>query len=280
MARPGFPKQVSQHGQRLYLTHDDELVAKGAFVAGGERSIGRQGGNIVLPGAPGIVAQFDDFVGDLVGDEWNYAEGDTGNSGGIAAATNGVYRLTISATAATAPTGYAALNGGLLPQWKAKQGGLRMSARVKISALNGGNNVFVGFTDTGAGEMPIYDTGGGIISTATNAVGFVYGGAASAASGWTGVGVNADTDGTSVAGDAPTANTYDVLEVALGDTGTGSDGDVAYFYQNGVLKGSMSSPVLATRALVPVVAAFAKDTGGWTVDIDYLNPSANRDTGD
>lgn len=274
-----FPKQVSLHGQRAYMTPDDELVAKGAFVAGGERSVGRQGGSIVLPGSPATVAFFDDFLGDVVADQWNAVEGDTGNSQGLIAGTGGVYQLLTSATAATAPTGYVGVTGGILPQWKANQGKLRMAARIKISALNGGNNVFVGLTDTGTGEMPAYDTGGGLITAATNAVGFVYGGAASAATGWAGVGVKAGTDGTTVTGDAPTANTYDVLELRIGDTGTGGDGDVAYFYVNGELQGSMTSPITATRALTPSITAFCKDTGGWSVDIDWVNISANRDTG-
>lgn len=274
-----FPKQVSLHGQRVYLTPDDELVAKSSFVAGGERSVGRTGGSVVLPGSPAVTAIFDDFLGDVVADQWNAAEGDTGASQGLIAGTGGIYQLLTSATAGTAPASYVAVTGGLLAQWKADQGKLRMAARLKISALNGGNNVFVGFTDTGAGEMPAYDTGGGLITAATNAVGFVYGGAASAATGWAGVGVKAGTDATTVTGDAPTANTYDVLELRIGDTGTGGDGDKAYFYINGELQGSMSAPVTATRGLVPSVAAFCKDTGGWSVDIDWINVSANRDTG-
>lgn len=265
-------KQVGLHGARVYLTPDDVLVAKSGFASGGEQSQGNLGGSIVLPGSPKHVAVFDDFLGDVVADQWNYAEGDTGNNAGLINGTSGVYRMTLSTSAAFAPASVASLNGGVLLQWKRNVGKLRMAARVKASSY-AGVNIFVGLTDTGAAEMPYYDTGAtaGPISTATNAVGWIYGSDGDAV--WTGVGVNAGTDATSVAGAAPTTNVYDVLELAWNDTG-----DV-YFYQNGVLKGSMSAAVAGTRWLTPAVAAFAKDTGGQSIDIDYINVSANRDTG-
>lgn len=277
-----FPKQVSLHGQRAYITPNDETVARKGFVAGGERSIGRQGGNVVLPGNPATVAFFDDFLGDLIADEWNYAEGDTGhNAAAVQAATNGIVRLHLSSTAKT-PAAVAVLNHSL-PQWKANQGDLRVAARVKINNEDGAN-VFIGLTDTGAAVMPIYDTGddGGVpLANASNAVGFLYsGGDASPSTAWRGVAVNADTVATPVDGSAPTNNTYDVFEIAIGDTGSGGDGDVAHFYMNGVSIGSIASPILATRALTPVLAAFASEDTGNLVDMDWINVSAARDTGE
>jgi len=275
-----FTKRKSFHGQEVYDTHFNKFVARGGFISGGEKSVGNKGGNIVHP-SPDTVSYFDDFLGDVVADQWNYTEGDTGNSGAVLAnGTGGIYRLTISETAATAPSGYAQINHGAFFQWRPKQGNLRMTARVKLSALPSGENVFIGLTDTGAGEMPLRDTGAGVVAAATNAIGFFRGGQASAATGWALTSVNAATARTPVAGDAPTANVYDVLEFEIGDTGGGGDGKIARFYQNGVLKGAISDPVLATRALVPIIAAFTSDTGGFSVDTDYLNVSANRDTGD
>lgn len=275
-----FPKQVSLHGQRAYITPDNELVAQKSHVSGGERSIGRQGGNVVIPGAPGVVAHFHDFLGDLIPDELQYFEGDTGHSAAIAVATNGLFRMTTSTTAAKTPAAVLGVNEGIKANWKANQGALRMSARLKMSAKNGGQNIFVGFTDTGGTEMPFHDTGAAtIVSTASNAVGWLYGGAGATANVWTGIGVKANTDKTPVTGDVPVVNKFDVLEVRIGDTGSDGSGDVAYFYQNGILKGSITSPVTTTTALYPVIAAFSKDTGGWFVDVDYFNCSANRDTG-
>lgn len=269
-----FNKQRPLHGQSVYVTQDDMLVAK-AIGAGGERSVGRQGGNVLLPGSPMYTAMFDDFHGDLVGDQWNYAESDTGHAGTVVPATNGIFRLALSATATKAPSASAVLNTGLFPQWKANQGGLRIAARLKISALTGAN-VFVGLSDTGATQMPIYDTGGGILSPASNAVGFLFsGGAASPSSVWRGVAVNTDVDRTPVSGQAPVANTYDVLEIEINDTG-----NLATFYQNGKSVGQVESPLLSTRGLVPVVAGFASEAGAVDIDLDWINVSALRDTGE
>lgn len=59
-----LPKQVSLHGSRAYLTPDDKLVSKNGFAAGGEaQQANNKAGIIVLPGSPGTVAHFDDFLG-------------------------------------------------------------------------------------------------------------------------------------------------------------------------------------------------------------------------
>lgn len=276
-----FTKQIPFHGQRAYLTPDDVLVAKGAIGTGGERSVGRQGGNVILPGSPGMVAYWDDFLGDLIADEWNAAEGDTGhNPVAVQAMTNGVVRLHMSSTAAKTPASYNVLNTGLFPQWKANQGKLRIAARLKVGETTlTGANVFIGFSDTGAAQMPIYDTGGGSgtpLSPASNAVGWLLSrGAASPSTAWRGVAVNADVDATPISGDAPTLNTYDVLEIHIEDSG-----NRAIFYQNGVAKGAIDSPVLSTRGMVPVLAAFSSEATGNVVDLDWINVSALRDTGE
>lgn len=286
MAR--FTKRRSIHGQDIYDTTDNQLVAKGGFVAGGQKSIGNKGGNVVLPGAPGSVAVFDDFLGDLVDDSWAFQENDTGAtdiSGVVVAGTNGIFRLAFTANSAPIPANHGLINTGLFPQWKAKQGNLRFAARIKIDDLTGAN-VFAGFADTGASQQPLYDTGGnsanGVpLALSSSAVGFLYsGGAAAPSQRWRGVAVNADTVATPIDGDSGTDNVYTVLEIELGDTGNGGDGDIAYFKQDGVLKGSISSPIPATRAMVPVISAFKSEANALNVDIDYINVSATRDTGD
>lgn len=279
-----YPKQQGHYGRRLYITPENETVAQKGFVAGGELSVGNKGGSVVLPGNPAVVAFFDDFLGDLIADEWNAAEGDTGhNAIAVQPLSNGVLRMHMSSTAAKTVAAYNVLNHGLFPQWKAKQGNLRMSARVKLSNEDGAN-VFIGFADTGAALMVIRDTGsntGVPLSAVSNCVGWLYsGGDASPSGAWRGVACNTDTVATPVAGVAPTNNVYDVLEFEIGDTGAGGDGKIARFYQNGVLKGSITSPVLATRVMTPVVSAFSSEDTGNLVDIDFINFSANRDTGD
>lgn len=279
-----FPKQQGHYGRRLYITPENETVAQKGFVAGGELSVGNKGGSIVLPGNPAVVAYFDDFLGDLIADEWNTAEGDTGhNAIAVQAVTNGVARMHLSSTAAKTAAAYSVLNHGLFPQWKANQGNLRMSARLKIDNEDGAN-VFVGFADTGAAQMAIRDTGddGGLpLAAASNLVGWLYsGGDGSPSTAWRGVTCNADTVATPISGDDPTNNVYTVLEFELSDTGAGGDGKVAKFYQDGVLKGAISDPVLATRAMVPVLSAFASEDTGNVIDLDFINCSANRDSGE
>jgi hypothetical protein len=272
-----FMKQVSLHGQRAYLTARDILVGRAAIAAGGERSVGRQGGNIILPGSPAYVADWDEFLGDVLDDRWSFTGADTGAGGSVRPFTNGVFRMALSATSAKTPAGAAVLNTGLFPQWKANQGQLRLAARLKIDSLTGAN-VFIGFADTGARQMAVYDTGGGILSPASNAVGLLFGGGAALAPAnqvWRGVAVNTDVDATPVSGTAPVANTYDVLEVALNDAG-----NVATFYQNGASIGRIQSPVLATRGMVPVLSAFASEAGANNIDLDWINVSALRDTGE
>jgi hypothetical protein len=273
------------HRRALGLSPDDQVVGQAGFVAGGD---GKPA--IVLPGAPDTVAYFDDFLGDLVRDEWNYVEGDTGSSGAIQAATNGVFRLLGSSTDAAAPASVRALNSGAL-NWKADQGPgrysgrLRMGARLKLESASRSakrQSVFVGFTDITTAEMPAYDTGAGVLSPAADMVGFLFG--ARADTGWSGVAVK------STAGDSgdqlvvlgasygPTSNVYTTVEVEL-TRGISDTGGKATFFIDGVARGSINSPVNSAVAMTPVVATFDEDTGARFVDIDWINVSAPRDTG-
>jgi hypothetical protein len=123
------------HRRALGLSHNDQVMGRGGFVAGGE---GKP--VIVLPG-PDTVALFDDFLGDLVAGEWIAGSSDTGqaaNTGVLAtsavSATNGVYRMTSSASSTQTPAGGAqSINGP--PNWKPNQGRVRFGARVKIADL-------------------------------------------------------------------------------------------------------------------------------------------------
>mgnify|MGYP001045680788 FL=1 len=283
-----IPKQKSIWGTKLYISPDDVTVSRNALAAGGEGKAA-----IILPGSPDTVAVFDDFLGDLVGDEWNYVEGDTGSSGALVAGTNGVFRLLGSNTDAAAPSAVRALNSGAL-NWKANQGRgtggpngsrLRMGARIKIESADRSakrQSVFVGFTDLTTAEMPAYDTGAGVISPASDLVGFLYG--ARADTGWSGVAAK------SIAGDSgdqlvvlgaqygPSSNVYTDLEVEI-SRGAGDTGGKATFYINGVARGVINSPVGSAVALTPIIATFDEDTGARFVDVDWINVSAPRDTG-
>jgi hypothetical protein len=265
------------HRRALGLTTRDETISRTGFVSGGDDRPA-----IVLPGNPDTVALFDDFLGDTGEFDWTSVTGDTGAAGlGTVAkvtGTGGVARITTSDNAVLTPVSAIGFSQGLQKQWKANQGNLRLSARVKIGTL-AGSEFYVGFSDSGGAEMPAYDTGGGIITNMADGIGFVYGGNSGTTT-WRGIAARSvagdSGDQTSTLTSSPTANVYQTLEVALdGDSGQ----LFADFYVNGVKEGRISQPVNATTALTPVVMAFASDAAALTFDVDYINVSANRDTG-
>lgn len=281
------------HRRVLGITKDDQVIARSGYATGGEDKPA-----IVLPGAHDTVALFDDFLGDLVGDEWAYVEADTGINGAIAQATNGVFRISGSETVAfSGPESNAALTQGLFKQWKADMGGrkggrLRMTARIKAGTIAtaaeaGRTHIFVGFSDSGGAEMPAFDTGGGVISNASDVVGFVYGPSSAAYSDrWQCVAAKsvANDSGDQLAvptpAVAPVSNVYDVLELEVRN-GISDTGGAAHFWINGKKVATINSPVKSDVALTPWIGGFVQDTGfAIQLDIDYVAVSAPRDTGE
>lgn len=271
------------------LSRDGQVMARQGFVAGGE------GKPVIVLPAPDTTAIFDDFLGVAdtgvifpnarYNDVWMINYSDTGQllpatgpvATSVASATNGVFRLTSSATSTQTPVGGSqSLNTP--PNWKANQGRLRFGARVKIADL-AKNNVYVGFTDTGGAELAVYDTGGGVITPAGDYVGFLKGGGAGATGAsltWRAVAGKAGTDQIATTGVTPTTNVYDVLELEL----PGVDGGVANFYINGKPVAQFTSAaVTSTVALAGGVWRANTEAAADAVDIDWINISAARDTG-
>lgn len=286
----------SKHGPKQGITLQDETLAQGGFVAGGNDAPA-----IVLPGNPKFVALFDDFLGDLVADEWAAVEGsDTGTNQGLVTGTGGVFRITDSLTVSgTAPAvRLGALTQGLFKNWKADMGKgsmktdrrLRLSARVKLETVTrtadaGRTHAFIGFSDSGGGEFPAWDTGAGVISAAADLVGFLF--SPGGDTGWSLVAAK------SVAGDSgdqlvvagasygPSTNTYTTLEVEI-RSGLSDTGGTAHFWIDGKKVGTISSPLASNVALTPWIGAAGQDTGdqaGKFFDIDYVAVSGARDTG-
>lgn len=273
-----FSKARAIVGRLAYATSDGKVVANKAFVAGGEQSVGNDGGNIVLPGSPTHVAVFDDFLGDAIDARWTPGVSDTGQTTAAAAAlTNGVARLTTSATSTQTPAGgVMCLSGNL--NWKANQGELRFATRIKSTALTG-VGIFAGFSDTGGAEVAAYDTGGGVFSIAADVCGFLYGGeGGTGVNTWRAVAAkstaNDSGDVLATTGISPTVNVYDVLELAIG-----KDGQLSTFYINGNKVASLSTSVAPTVALAPTVQVWNTDGAATSLDIDWINVSALRDTG-
>jgi len=288
-------KQVSIHGKRVFISTNDQLVARNGFVAGGDDKP-----SIVLPGSPDTTALFDDFHGDVIGAEWTVLDGDTGTNGTatVVAGTNGILRLNQGGSP-FADTGKGQGIVSLL-SWKGNQGsgpndtknGLRFGTRLKMSGYNDTGrrlNVFMGFTDSVGIESPIHDSGVGVESNATDAVGFFYG--AGADTGWSAMAVNTNVDATVVsldttrqalragAGSLNNSNVYQTFELVI-HHGVSDTGGTATFYIDGIPKGSIPSPIAMNVALTPIIYAWAQDTGGaQVVDVDWINVSAPRDTG-
>ena len=317
------PMLKGVHRRSLGIGNNDQVMAPYGLEAGGD---GKP--TVVFPG-PDTVAVFEDFfVNPLAGVSAMLDTGvgvaaakgsvlladtglagvyflpkctDTGVKGGLVAGTNGVYRITSSATITTAtPANSSKSIVGPQLAWKANQGPgaqsgrLRMSARVKASAYpsktsGDWSGIFVGFTDSTAHEVPIHDTGrtgdsgASAVSTASDLVGFLWG--TGGDTGWRGVSATSGSGGANDSGDqqvtlttvAPTANVWTTLEVEV-IRGLSDTGGHAIFYVDGVPKGKIDSPVNPAIALTPVISYY--DTGGAnTFDIDWVNVSGPRDTG-
>jgi len=257
---------TSLHGRRVGLTDQDALVSIGGFISGSGAD------QIIMPSARNVVL-FDDFLGDVVADQWNFTEGtDSSTSdGGIVEGVNGVYRLTAGDSAGSVAADYAQLNSAL--GWKANQGGLRLAARIALGSIASAS-CFFGFTDTKSLEGPIYASGtaNGLTSDASDAVGFMFDTAMTDDTWWL-VGVKGDTDATAQNTTiAPVAATYETLAVELDTSGN------ARFWRNGALLGNvMTNALTATVALTPHFGIRPKSAAaGKTMDIDWVNVSANR----
>jgi len=217
---------------------------------------------------------FDDFLGDVLADQWGSAVGSDGQvvAPAVAADVNGRFRMTTGDDAAADM----ATNGVQLHSflsWKANQGNLVFETRVKLSAITG-VALFVGLTDQIASlEMPIESAGSAdtITTTATDAVGFFFDTRMTTDNWWlAGVKNNADATHQN-SGIAPVADTYNTLRIELDASGN------AIFYMDGVKIGTqMANAVTATVALTPVIAAFTPAAASRSIDGDYILVQADR----
>lgn len=212
------------------------------------------------------VTFMDDFLGKAIGATWDVQKGSDGATANFAfnAATSGNVRAT---TGAGAGASYAA-NGVQLDHalnWKAANGNLIFETKVKISAITT-IALYAGFTDQlSALEMPMTLSAGSLTTNATDAIGFLFDTAATAAT-YKICGVANDVDATfQDIGVAPTAATFDTLRIEV------STGGVATFFRNGVQVGTpLAGAVTPSIALTPVIACFTRAAGSATVDVDYV----------
>ena len=269
------PVRKSIHGRHLGILDDEKLASAGGFISGWpDKDV-----QVVMPGSNKHAAIWDDFMGDLLADEWAPQDGtDTGAKAtqAITAYTNGVVSVA-SNTALGDSGGVSGITGEL--NWKANQGALRFAARVKLPAITA-VNAFLGLTDAKAAEPPFFEDSGTAtrVSNATDGEGFLFS-TQNSKTLWQAVGVSNNTDGTLDTGGArplaaPVANVYETFEILLD---TGGDAD---FYQNGKHVGSMPDAARPTIALAPAFMVYSLTAGTQRIlDVDWVNVSANRDTG-
>lgn len=216
------------------------------------------------------VSLFDDFLGDLIGDEWNVALGNGGaTAGAIVAAKGGIVRLTSDDSAGTVAADAAELTGEL--NWYAENGELEMEARVKIDAITT-VGFFVGFTDTKSLEAAFVasGSGNGITSNATDGFGFMFDTGMTDDNIWL-VGVKNNTDVTHEdSGVAPVAATYIKLGLKCNASGT------VEFYINDVLISTIANCVTPSVALCPSILVVPKTTAVRILDVDYVHLSMAR----
>lgn len=252
-----------------------------AISRGGFRS-GDHGNQISLP-SPTRVVLFDDFLGDVLADEWNAVETDTdGTELILAGGIGGVLRIT---------SGNDDGNGVVLPDaagvtsylnWQASNGDLVFQTRFKMSRITDAY-AFLGFIDLVTIEAPIIASGTlqGITTNATDAVGFMFDTNTATTDNWLLVGVAADVDATvqtlvtatvGAAQAAPVADDYATFRIEVTSAGK------ATFYINGNQVGnSMTGAVTPGADLTPVVLVSNQDgTSALTAEIDYIHVAMDR----
>jgi hypothetical protein len=257
---------TSIHGKLLGLTGKREVIAKGYVASEGK------GNQIRFPG-PRCVAFFDDFLGDVLADQWNTVEGtdsSTTDAAVLAGGIGGVLRL----TSGDAGTGLAADLVGVTQalQWQASNGDLCIQARVKLSRITNAY-AFIGFTDVTSLEAPIVSAASAntLTSNATDAVGFMFD-TRMTTDNWWAVGVANDVDATAdEIGSAPVADDYATFRIDI------STGGVATFYYNGVQVAQLTGAVTAGADLTPCIyLGNTSGTSSFTMDVDYAHVAMSR----
>lgn len=258
---------TSLHGRKAGLTKDGQLMVPGGFLAG-------EHGKQMHSSSPSKVVLFDDFLGDVLADQWNPVETDVdGAQAVLAGGIGGVLRIT---------SGNDDGNVVVLPDlsgvtsylnWQAVNGGLELQARIKMSRITLAY-LFVGFTDLITVEAPVYAAGAAdtITTDASDAVGFMFD-TGMATDTFHLVGVAGNTDATlQTITNAPVADDYMTLRIEVTAAG------VATFFINGVQVGtSMTGAVTAATDLTPCIYVSNTDgTAAVNLDVDYAYVAMNR----
>lgn len=243
------------------------LISAGGFLSGGH------GSQFYLPN-PRKVVFFDDFLGDVVADQWNLVEGTDSSTTDAAVLSGGIGGI-LRFTSGDAGTGLAAdlvqMTQSL--QWQASNGGLEIEARLSLSRITNAY-AFIGFTDVATLEAPVVSAASAdtFTTNATDGVGWMFDTRMSTDNWWL-TGVANDVDATHQnSGYAPAADTMEVLRVEVSKAGA------ATFFRNGIQVGTvMTGAVTAGTDLTPTIAlGNTSGTSSFTMDVDYAYVAMDR----
>jgi hypothetical protein len=257
----------SLYGKKLGVGNDGQLISEGGFQSGldGFQTYSSSASKVVF---------WDDFLGDVILDQWNLVEGTdsaTSDAAILAGGIGGVLRITTG----DAGTGLAADMPQLTQalQWQASNGGLVIQARLKLSAITT-CYAFIGFTDLVTLEAPIISAASAdtFTTNASDAVGFMFDTRMTTDTWWL-TGVAADVDATMQnSGFAPVADTYAVFRIEISNAG------VATFFYNGAQVGTaMTGALTPATDLTPTIAVGKTSVAAsMTADLDYVYVAMNR----
>jgi hypothetical protein len=219
-------------------------------------------------GHEAYVYYFDDFLGDVIRDEYSGAAGSDG-AASITLTAGGTGGICTLASGAAGAASFAAdatvLTTGL--NFKANQGGLFVEARLRMNTALVNQYFNFGFTDvlaTTTLEMPMSISGTTITTTASDAICMLYDSALSNQRiHIQGVKANVDT-AINNTGFIPVADTFMTLRIELDTSGN------AQSFINGVSYGYTANAVTATTALTPVIGVMTRNAASRSVGVDYL----------
>lgn len=258
---------VNLDSNQVGLDSNKKLINHEGFRAG------KHGKQFDYP-SPSRIAWTDDFLGDVIADQWNLVEGTdsaTSDAAILAGGIGGVLRVTTGDAGTGLAADLAQLTQAL--QWQASNGDLVFQARVKVGRITDAY-FFLGFTDVVTLEAPIISAGSAdtITTTATDAVGIMFDTRMTTDKWWL-VGVANDVDATLQNSTfAPVADDYETWRIEVSSAGA------ATFYRNGTQVGTtMTGAVTAGVDLTPTLA-FGNLTGTVSIlaDIDYVHLAMNR----
>lgn len=268
---------TSLHGRKLGLGPEGKegaLKGKSTLIVDGGFAAGTHGNQFHFA-SPGKVADGDDFLGDVIADQWNVVEGTdsaTSDAAILSGGIGGVLRITTG----DAGTGLAADQIQLTRtlQWQASNGGLAIQARFKLSAITT-CYVFFGFTDLATTlEAPIMSAGSAdtFTTNATDAVGFMFDTRMTTDNWWL-TGVANDVDATMQnMGSAPVADTYATFRIEISSAGAAT-----FFYNGNQIGTTMTGALTAATDLTPIITVGKTSVAAsMTLDLDYMVMSMNR----